>query len=78
LGELTDLIFSLLGKSGRYFNINGRKVCFLIWTFCVLYWAARNYLLGLKVQTVSCLISAAIHIYGYYTWKKKDDNKSNK
>ena len=71
MGEFTDLIFTLLGKSGRLFNANGKRVCFIIWTFCLMYWAYRNYHLGLKVQTGGCFVSIGMHIYGFWKWGKK-------
>lgn len=71
MGELTDLIFSILGKSGRLFNAHGKRICFILWIGCLLYWIARNYQLGLMVQMVGCFVSILLHIYGYYKWGKK-------
>lgn len=71
MGEITDLIFSLLGKAGRFFNVRGERVCFIIWIVCLLYWMARNLSMDLWVQTGSCLISLAFHIYGFINWKRK-------
>lgn len=71
MGEITDLIFTLLGKSGRWFNVVGKRICFLIWGVCVVYWAIRNWELGLMVQTGGCLFSLGLHIYGWYYWKKE-------
>ena len=71
MGEITDLIFSLLGKAGRIANIQGKKICFIIWTLCLVYWAVRNLSLGLKVQTISCFISIGFHVYGFVNWKRK-------
>lgn len=71
MGELTDLFFAVLGKAGRWVNIKGRRYCFLMWGVCVLYWAARNASLGLIVQTLGCLFSFGLHIYGYFNWKNK-------
>lgn len=72
MGELTDLIFSLLGKLGRYFNIQGQRLCFIVWIVCLSYWFVRNCGLGLKVQACSCLFSIACHIWGYWNWKTKN------
>jgi hypothetical protein len=72
MGELSDLIFSILGKLGRYFNIQGKRVCFLIWMVCLGYWFMRNMSLGLKVQSASCLLSMALHSWGYVNWKNKN------
>lgn len=71
MGELTDLVFTLLGKVGRFLNAKGKRVCFLIWGFCLLYWTARNVQLGLFVQTIGCITSLAMHVYGWFEWKKK-------
>ena len=71
MGELTDLIFTILGKSGRLFNAHGKRVCFIIWIVCLLYWMYRNWMLGLMVQTGGCLVSMAMHVYSYWVWGKK-------
>ncbi|CAB4166624.1 hypothetical protein UFOVP844_40 [uncultured Caudovirales phage] len=71
MGEFTDLIFTLLGKMGRYLNVKGKKVCFIIWAICLLYWSYRNFDMGLMVQTGGCLISFGFHVYGYWNWTKK-------
>ena len=70
LGELTDLVFSLLGKVGRFLNAKGKRVCFIIWIVCLSYWTVRNYYLGLKVQTIGTFISAMINLYGFFSWGK--------
>lgn len=71
MGEITDLIFTLLGKSGRLLNAHGKRFCFIIWSICLIYWMARNWNLGLLVQTGGCLVSLCMHAYGWYTWGKK-------
>lgn len=71
MGEWSDLIFTLLGKLGRWFNIRGRRVCFIIWALCLVYWMARNASMGLIVQTVGCIVSFGMHVYGYWNWKKQ-------
>ena len=75
MGEITDLIFTVLGYLGRYLNVNGRRLCFIIWGICLLYWATRNCTIGLMVQTGGCLVSLGFHIYGYYNWKKEGIGK---
>lgn len=72
MGEFTDLIFILMTKLARWFNVRGEKVCFLIWAVAVLYWIARNYSLGLISQTGGCIFSFCFYLYGYYNWKKKN------
>lgn len=71
MGEITDLIFMLLGKLGRWFNVRGQRACFIVWTFCLLYWMARNIDLGLRVQTGGGFVSLCFHLYGWWNWKAK-------
>jgi len=71
LGELTDLIFTILGKTGRWFNVKGQRICFVIWNICLLYWIFRDLQLGLMVQAGGCLFSFCVHVYGFFNWKKK-------
>lgn len=71
MGEFTDLIFMLASKSARWFNVQGKRICFVIWSISVAYWVARNASMGLMVQTVGCLISLGLHIYGWWNWKNK-------
>ena len=75
MGELTDLIFTVLGKLGRWLNVKGRRACFIIWTVCILYWMVRNAELGLKVQTLGCVVSMGFHFYGFWNWKKQGIGK---
>lgn len=75
MGELTDLVFTIAGKFGRWMNIKGLRVCFIIWSFVMLYWIARNYSLGLMVQTGGCVFSLGMHLYGYYNWSKEGIGK---
>ena len=75
MGEFTDLIFTLLSKAGRWFNVKGKKICFLIWAVCLMYWMARNLSMGLMVQTAGCFVSFVFHIYGYWNWNKKGIGK---
>lgn len=71
MGEFTDLIFTLLGKAGRWLNVKGKKVCFIIWFVCLLYWTIRNLSMDLYVQSLGCIVSMGFHLYGYFNWKKK-------
>jgi len=75
MGEITDLIFSLLGKLGKFFNARGKRICFILWMVCLAYWTIRNYFLGLKVQTISTFISAILNLYGFFNWKNKLNRK---
>jgi len=71
MGELTDLIFSILGKLARWFNIRGQRICFVLWAICLIYWMARNFQMNLIVQTLGCLVSFFMHCYGFWNWKNK-------
>lgn len=75
MGELTDLAFTILGKLGRYYNIQAQRVCFIFWGACMVYWIARNYELGLISQTAGCVVSLGFHIWGYINWKKQGIGK---
>jgi len=75
MGELTDLLFTVLGKLGRWMNVKGRRICFILWGICICYWAARNIQLGLISQTFGCLVSLGFHIYGYFNWKNEGIGK---
>ncbi len=71
MGELTDLIFTILGKLGRWFNVNGKRICFVVWAFCLVYWTIRNATMGLMVQSGGCIFSLGLHLYGWWNWKDK-------
>lgn len=71
MGEITDLIFTILGKLGRWLNVRGKRLCFIIWSVCLCYWALRNACMGLCVQTIGCFISLGFHIYGFWNWRNK-------
>ena len=71
MGELTDFIALILGKVGSWFNCRGQRICFVLWTICVLYWMVRDYNLGLMVQTCGCFLTLSMHLYGWWNWKAK-------
>jgi hypothetical protein len=71
LGELLDTIFSLLGKYGRWMNARGKRICFIIWNVCTIYWMLRDFQLNLWSQGFFCLISICLNFWGYFNWKKK-------
>jgi nicotinamide riboside transporter PnuC len=75
MGELTDLIFTIMGKLGLWFNVKGQRVCFVLWGIFVAYWMARNIQLGLISQTLGCVVSLGFHVYGYISWTKKNIGK---
>ena len=69
IGEILDTIASLSGKYGRWLNARGKKFCFVIWSICTVYWAARDYSLGLYSQAAFCIFSVMLNVYGYINWK---------
>lgn len=75
MGELSDLVFTVLGKLGRWMNVKGRRACFIVWAICLLYWTTRNACMGLIVQTIGCLVSFGFHVYGYINWTKENIGK---
>ena len=72
ISESLDTAFSLLGKYGRWMNAKGKKVCFIIWNICVLYWIVRNMYIGLYSQAIFCLVSVFINTFGYFKWSEKE------
>lgn len=75
VGESLDLIFSLLGKYGRWQNNKRNKICFIIWMFCCGYWVIRDLYLNLWTQGIFCFVSLILHFHGYQTWKKHDKER---
>ena len=75
MGELTDLLFTVIGKMGRWFNVKGQRICFVLWAICLIYWMVRNFSMDLYVQTGGCLISLGFHLYGWWNWKDKGIGK---
>lgn len=71
IGELLDTAFSLLGKYGKWLNVKGKRICFIVWNICLLYWMLRDFQLALYSQGCFCLLSIGINFYGLYVWKKK-------
>lgn len=69
IAEILDTIASLSGKYGRWLNARGNRICFIIWAVCTVYWAVRDFKLGLYSQTIFCVFSIGLNIYGYFNWK---------
>ena len=69
--ELFDTLASLSGKYGRWLNARGQRLCFVIWSVCTIYWAIRDFNLGLYSQGIFCVFSVLLNIYGYINWKSK-------
>jgi nicotinamide riboside transporter PnuC len=67
--EILDTIVSLSGKYGRWLNTRGNRICFIIWAMCTIYWAIRDFNLGLYSQAIFCIFSIGLNMYGYFNWK---------
>ncbi len=76
-GEILDIIASLSGKYGRWLNARGKRLCFVIWSICTIYWAIRDFKLGLYSQAIFCVFSLALNVYGYIHWKKHGIGKDS-
>ncbi len=68
--NLLDLVFIILGKSGKFLNARGLRICFIIDTVCVGYWFYIDIERGLFAQAASCLLTIGINIYGWNKWGK--------
>ena len=69
--EILDTLVSLSGKYGRWLNVRGKRLCFVIWSACVAYWCIRDISIGLYSQAVFCVFSLGLNVYGFINWKKK-------
>lgn len=69
--NLIDLGFLCLGKTGKFLNARGIRICFLIDVICLCYWMQIDIRRGLYSQGFSCVISMAICIYGFIKWGRK-------
>lgn len=72
LEEAFDTVASISGKYARWLNARRRRVCFIIGSICVVYWAGRDIYLGLYSQAIFCIFSVGLNVYGYINWGKKD------
>jgi len=71
IAEAFDTAFSLLGKYGRWLNVKGERLCFVIWTITCIYWCYRDLTIGLYSQGFFCFTSIVLHMYGFWNWKDK-------
>lgn len=71
VGEALDTVFSLSGKTGRFLNAKGKKICWPIWTVCAAYWSLRNLQMELYSQAFFAGTSVFLNLYGLWSWKKK-------
>lgn len=74
--NLIDLCFLIFGKSGKFLNARGNRICFLIDLICLTYWMYMDIQRGLYSQGISCIVSMAICCYGFYNWGRKAREKN--
>ena len=66
--NVVDACFLIFGKGGKILNARGNRICFLIDLVCLCYWVFMDINRGLYSQSVSCVVSMGIAIYGYRRW----------
>ena len=71
LAETFDFIAAFLCKYAKWQNIKGKRLCFLIWFICSIYWFVVDIQRGLYAQALFCIPTACFQIYGYYEWKRR-------
>lgn len=80
--EAMDFMVALLCKYAKWLNIKGRRLCFLIWILCSVYWFVVDVQRGLYSQALFCIFTIVFQAYGFYEWKRKgfgdDDPKPSK
>jgi hypothetical protein len=69
--NIIDACFLIFGKTGKFLNARGNRICFLIDICCLSYWFFMDIQRGLYSQGVSCIISIMIAIYGFIKWGQK-------
>lgn len=75
--NLVDAGMLCLGKTGKFLNARGMRICFLIDIICLSYWCYMDIQRGLISQGLSCLVSICICIYGFRKWGKKSPVNKN-
>lgn len=69
--NLVDACMLIFGKTGKFLNARGNRICFLIDLCCLSYWFVMDLQRGLYSQGISCLVSMALAVYGFIRWGKK-------
>lgn len=69
--EAVDFCVAFLCKYAKWQNIKGRRLCFLIWMVCGVYWLIVDIHRGLYAQALFCIPTILFQIYGFYEWKRK-------
>ena len=73
--NLIDASLLVFGKSGKFLNARGNRICFIIDFICLLYWCYMDISRGLYSQGISCSVSMCICVYGFINWGKKNKVK---
>ena len=68
--EAVDFCVAFLCKYAKWQNIKGRRLCFLIWMVCGVYWFVVDIHRGLYAQALFCIPTILFQIYGFYEWKR--------
>lgn len=69
--EAFDFVAAFCCKYAKWLNIKGKRLCFLIWFVCSIYWFIVDVQRGLYAQALFCIPTALFQAYGYYEWKRK-------
>ena len=69
--NIIDACLLIFGKSGKFLNAKGNRICFIIDIICLSYWFYMDIQRGLYSQGISCIVSITICIYGFINWGKK-------
>ncbi len=69
--EVMDFVVALLCKYAKWLNIKGRRLCFLIWILCSIYWFVVDVQRGLYSQALFCIFTIVFQAYGFHEWKRK-------
>lgn len=70
IANLIDAVFLILGKSGKFLNARGNRICFIFEWICLIYWFFTDINRGLYAQAISVVVSFLIAIYGFRRWGK--------
>lgn len=68
--NLVDAAFLVLGKTGKFLNARGNRICFICDSICLSYWFVMDIERGLYSQAVSVVVSLCLCFYGFRRWKK--------
>ena len=70
--NIIDACFLVMGKTGKFLNARGNRICFLIDMVCLVYWFYMDIERGLYSQAASVTVSFGLCIYGFINWGKRN------